>query len=193
MIKIFAKNFIITIFSFVLIWLTVFSQKKNELLDNEITLSDINFIPQSEKPSLPLDPLYFYKGNSERVISLREIHQPMIIHLWSRRCPPCCQEMPYFSRFAKENSKYIKFVTILLEEPAAQNKQHVYDSLSAFGGENLEVVLDKKSIVAKHFNITSIPTTIFVNHTGNILGTISGPIEWSNKRVESLIKKILSI
>ena len=96
--------------------------------------------------------------------------KPFVINLWATWCPPCRRELPMLADMAASSD-----IPILLvnqgEEPRA-----IQDYLLANRVSPAAVVLDRRSAMIGALQNTALPTTLFVDASGNVVATHVGEI-----------------
>lgn len=96
--------------------------------------------------------------------------QPFVVNLWATWCPPCRRELPMLADMAASSD-----IPILLvnqgEEPRA-----IQDYLLANGVSPAAVVLDRPSAMMRATENTALPTTLFVDASGQVVATHVGEI-----------------
>lgn len=53
-------------------------------------------------------------------------------------------------------------------------------------------LLDTDGEVASRYREQGIPTTVLIDRSGRIVGTVVGPREWSSPRAQALIRSLLN-
>jgi peroxiredoxin len=122
-------------------------------------------------------------------VTLAELSgHPLILNFWASWCPPCKSEMPDFQRAAVEYSD-TDLVIAAINATNQDSTQNVEDFIEQ---ENLTflIPLDRSGIVAKLYNVHSLPTTYFVGRDGKVKNIlVGGPIPLPLLRVE--IEKLI--
>ena len=115
-----------------------------------------------------------YTGKGVKLSSLRG--KPVWINFWATWCAPCRSEMPQMKeRYAKYRDKGLVILGVDDMEDNATVSQYVKE-----GGYDWTFVIDGDGAVLEKYNVTGIPTHVFVDKTGIIrsimVGGISGPM-----------------
>jgi len=89
----------------------------------------------------------------------------VFLNFWATWCPPCKAEMPEIEKLYQEtkNSNLV-IVAVEIGEPLSTVKPFI-DS----NKYNFKVLIDPDQSVAAQYNITSIPTSYFIDVDGNII------------------------
>ena len=94
----------------------------------------------------------------------------VFLNFWATWCPPCKAEMPEIEKLYQEtkNSDLV-IVAVEIGEPLSTVKPFI-DS----NKYNFKVLLDSDQSVAAKYNISSIPTSYFIDVDGNIVSKSVG-------------------
>lgn len=90
--------------------------------------------------------------------------KPTVINFWATWCPPCKAELPLLQRTFGQNQQ-VNFLAISVKE----EKETVRAFLQAESLQ-LPVALDSDGTVLEAFQVRGLPTTIFLNADGVIVG-----------------------
>ena len=124
-----------------------------------------NAAPQKSLPTLALAKI------DGAPVTLAAIAQgrPIVVNLWATWCPPCRHEMPVLAA-AQQREREMVFVFVNQGEAAA--------TVTAYLGQTklqLEnVVLDPTSALGPAAGSTALPTTLFYDANGALVGTQLG-------------------
>lgn len=159
--------------------------------DEEITLYDINFVKTSDV-SVPDVKLIRVNGDKEESFTLHDFKgkKPVIIHFWGTTCAPCALEFPHFVAFTQKYPE-IEYIPLTIVSTAKQSKDVIHLGLKRFGGAELPLILDEQATCAVAFDVTAIPTSVFINKKGEVVGNVTGPIDWQDLNVQKLLLKIM--
>ncbi len=99
--------------------------------------------------------------------------KPVVVNFWASWCPPCKTEMPFFNEVYKEVGSEVEFMMIDLvdgsRETEAKGKAFIKDN-----GYIFPVYFDIDQSAAITYSIYSIPTTVFIDKSGQIVQTHTG-------------------
>lgn len=88
----------------------------------------------------------------------------VIINFWGTWCPPCRMEIPDLVKLYKEyRSQNIEIIGVALND-----KPYQVEQFAASNGMDWVMLIGDVEI-AKKFEISSVPTTIFVDKDGNVM------------------------
>jgi len=89
----------------------------------------------------------------------------VFLNFWATWCPPCKAEMPEIERLYQETKDSdLVIISVEIGEPLNTVKSFI-DS----NKYNFKVLIDSDQSVATKYNITSIPTSYFIDKDGNIV------------------------
>lgn len=113
-----------------------------------------------------------YDGNSIRLDEFRG--KPLVINSWATWCPFCLAELPDFGRLQTEYRDQIKVIAINRRE-SPQGVQAYTDDVEVT--DKLLFLLDDDDSFYQTIGGFSMPETIFVNASGEIVVHKRGPME----------------
>ncbi|MDA8441442.1 MAG: TlpA disulfide reductase family protein [Peptococcaceae bacterium] len=88
--------------------------------------------------------------------------KPVIVNFWATWCPPCRMEMPTLEELSKQAAaKGFVLLAVDQEEDAA-----TVQNFFAKNHYDYPVVLDTTGAVSSLYNVSGIPTTIFIDSSG---------------------------
>ncbi len=96
--------------------------------------------------------------------------QPVVLNFWGTWCPPCRREIPDLVRVYNEfKSQGIEMIGLAVNDTP--------DKVIRFAGENGMnwVMLMADQSLGVRFQLTGVPTTIFISRDGKELGRFVGP------------------
>ncbi|WP_298836312.1 TlpA family protein disulfide reductase [Clostridium sp.] len=111
------------------------------------------------------------KDLNGKELSLSDLKgKKVFLNFWATWCPPCKAEMPEIEKLYQEtkNSNLV-IVAVEIGEPLSTVKPFI-DS----NKYNFRVLIDPDQSVAAKYNITSIPTSYFIDVNGNIVSKSIG-------------------
>jgi thiol-disulfide isomerase/thioredoxin len=101
-------------------------------------------------------------GSTVRLSELRG--QVVMINFWATWCGPCRQEMPLLVQL---QSKYEPLGFTLLAVNVEPDSAAAVDWLKGVAAD-LPVLFDRKNAVAESFGVQGMPSSVFVDRTGNV-------------------------
>jgi thiol-disulfide isomerase/thioredoxin len=170
---------------------TMLLSKKDPLEDTETSLSllEINFLREAAAATaLPTATLTKHDGDKTESFTLESLKgKPIIVHIWATWCGPCVKELPHYDAFVKDHPE-ISHVALTPDGTTVDNIKTFFKQKSLV---NMPVLTDEKGVVSRTFGVKAYPTTILINKDGKVLGRVTGPVDWQDKRVCDLILKTL--
>ncbi len=96
--------------------------------------------------------------------------QRVLINFWATWCPPCRAEMPELLQAARDYPD-LALLAVNVAEPA--------DKVSQFAEQfrmDVPVVIDPKGTISDRYNVSGLPTSIFLDADGKIMDVRPGAI-----------------
>jgi len=133
----------------------------------------------------PAPPIAFRDpdGNEKVVSDFRG--QALLINFWATWCAPCIRELPSLARLQTQmgNSRF----TVLAVSTDTKGKTVAAPFLERLKLTNLPLYLDSEMEFARALGVKSLPTTILIDRTGNVVGSLAGLAEWDSAEAQALI------
>ncbi len=127
------------------------------------------------------------EGNTVRLSDYRG--KAVLLNFWATWCPPCKIEMPWFVDLQKQyGAEGLQVIGVSVDDDAEKNA----DKIGKFAKEmnlNYLVLLGNDKVSDQYGGVEGLPTTFFIDRSGNIVGYIQG-LE-SHSVIEDNIKKAL--
>lgn len=121
-------------------------------------------------------PGFELSSMSGEVVALEDFKgHPVVLNLWASWCPPCRMEMPAMEKiYQAYQSQGVEFIAVNM------TYQDDLNDAKSFVEENdltFNILLDEKGDVANLYQMQGLPTTYFINSSGEIHKVvIGGPI-----------------
>ena len=134
-----------------------------------------------------LAPDFQLQSLDGQTISLSDLRgKPVLINFWASWCPPCREEMPYLQEIYEEwTDKGLVVLAINIGESSSTAEEFIQSYNLSF-----TVLLDTEQDIAQRYNITGIPTTLFVDKDGIIQDKVIGAFQ-STAQIENRLSKII--
>ena len=110
----------------------------------------------------------------------------IILHLWSTSCPSCVQELPKLNRFAQSYAhEPVEIIALSVDDPQPGSlsnylSHHKIHYLRPYHRPSLTRPV-----------IRGLPTTFFLNKSGELVGKIEGPALWDSAEMTRLLKRLM--
>ncbi len=106
------------------------------------------------------------------VTSLPEFEgEPMVVNFWASWCAPCVAEMPDFERVHLDAGDQVRFVGLNTQDALPQAEELVEQT-----GVTYDLGLDPEGELFRAFEVSSMPSTFFVDEHGGIVHRQAGLI-----------------
>jgi peroxiredoxin len=103
----------------------------------------------------------------------------VFLNFWATWCPPCKAEMPEIEKLYQETKDSdLVIVAVEIGEPLDTVKSFINSNKY-----NFKVLIDPDQSVATKYNITSIPTSYFIDTEGNIVSKHVGGMNIDQMKV----------
>jgi cytochrome c biogenesis protein CcmG/thiol:disulfide interchange protein DsbE len=111
----------------------------------------------------------------------------VVLNFWATWCSPCKAEMPWFVDFQKQYaSDGLQIVGVAMDDSAKEDIEKFAKQM----GVNYPVVLGKESLADQYGGVEFLPTTFYIDRSGNIQERVFGIVD--RKEAESSVKKALA-
>ena len=95
-----------------------------------------------------------------------------MVNIWTTWCPPCIGEMPDLGRLGRSMPKGTQLVGIVLDAEEADDSETINEAKRILSKANADFlqILPTVEMAPVLNTVTAIPTTIFVDSKGQIVG-----------------------
>jgi len=98
----------------------------------------------------------------------------VVVNFWATWCGPCKEEMPAFERLRQQlDSERFALLTITTDLQR-EGIKHFLTNLHV----QLPVLFDEDQDVSHAYLVRALPTTVFIDQQGTLIGRAVGPREW---------------
>ena len=112
----------------------------------------------------------------------------VLLNFWASWCPPCLREMPSMERLRlKMAGRPIEIVALASAESAGDVKDFLSKMQLGF-----PILLDPEGSNTKRWKVFALPTSFLLDAKGRVRYVLTGPTEWDEGEVLSIIETLLS-
>lgn len=155
-------------------------REKDPLSIGNITDQGITGADDSpEKIPAPDFTVLDYDGNEVKLSDY--FGRPIVLNFWASWCPPCKAEMPHFNKVFLETKDDVQFLMVNLTDGQRETVSKAKDYIESNELE-FPVLFDTKSSAGSIYQISSIPTTLFIDSNGYVVTGYRGMIDEATLR-----------
>ena len=120
-------------------------------------------------------------------IDLGDLTGPAVVNLWATYCAPCRREIPDFERVHREVADTVRIIGVNIGDTPEQ----IDDYLSSLDDPTVtyEQVVDLMADVPDTLGTVTLPVTVFLDASGDIVEVHDGPLEADElrERISTLV------
>lgn len=134
------------------------------------------------------------EGNSVSESILSEAKLTMI-NVWATYCNPCLREMPDLGELAgaydPQDFQIIGIISDVQEGAGEYSVEYAADLINKTGADYTHILLNQSIYDAFLTGVSAVPTTFFVNESGEVLDTVVGAMNKSawEEKINALLEK----
>lgn len=111
-----------------------------------------------------------FEGREIGLVDLRG--KVVVLSFWASWCVPCRTEMPYFERtYRAHKAGGVEFIGLALQDDVESARAFLHEL-----GITYPNGIDERNQVALRYQVTGLPTTVFIDPAGLISRKWAGPI-----------------
>ena len=119
------------------------------------------------RPAPPIDVERLDEPGRLRLADYQGI--PVVVNFWASWCTPCRQEMPELDALAKKHGPRIAVIGVNMQD-RPEDARALLDEL----GVDYPVGIDTDSAAVLAYEVTVVPSTLFITADGRFAGRASG-------------------
>ena len=113
---------------------------------------------------------------------------PVILNFWATWCAPCREEMPALDAVQAERSGAIEVVTLATGRNPVTGIERFFEEE---GIEDLPILLDKNSAIARSMAVLGLPVTVLIDAEGREVGRLTGGADWASPEAAAVIDALI--
>jgi thiol-disulfide isomerase/thioredoxin len=141
---------------------------------------DMRKLAFAEAKAVPADVLTDLAGGEKQLADWQG--QWVVLNFWATWCAPCRHEMPSLDRLAALGD--VAVVTVATGRNPPEAITRFFDEI---GVQNLPVLLDPKSVLARQMGVLGLPLTVILDPEGQEVGRLIGDAEWDSPDALAMI------
>ena len=126
--------------------------------------------------------------------SMFQDYKLTMVNIWATFCGPCIAEMPDIQKFYDEmKNENINVMGIISDTPDDENELLAKQILDKKGAKYINIIPDEKLTKGILKDVSGVPTTIFVDNKGNMVGEPiigSRSKEEYKKEIDKILEKL---
>ncbi|MEM7123711.1 MAG: TlpA disulfide reductase family protein [Pseudomonadota bacterium] len=128
-----------------------------------------------DEPEPAPDVLFSVEGGDMRTLEDYQ-GKVIVLNFWATWCPPCRDEMPSLDRLEANHGGDDFVVMAMSVDRGGENQiREFYDEIAV---TSLGVFSDPTQKVSRDFRVLGLPTTIVIDHQGQMVARLVGTAEW---------------
>ncbi|MGC3972929.1 MAG: TlpA disulfide reductase family protein [Nitrospira sp.] len=111
----------------------------------------------------------------------------VVVNFWATWCGPCKEEMPAFERLRQQlNPERFVFLTITTDLQREGIRQFLTNL-----HVQLPVLFDEDQAVSQAYLVRALPTTVFIDQQGMLIGRAVGPRDWDAPNAVQALQSLM--
>jgi thiol-disulfide isomerase/thioredoxin len=139
-----------------------------------VTLQPFSAIVPSNPPK-PLPPVAFKTLDGVHKTLADFAGRAILLNFWATWCVPCVAELPELDKLAASDPN----LSVLVASADRSGATAVKPFLAAHPITHATILLDQASDAVHALGVSGFPTTLLIDPSGHLRGTLEGPAAWS--------------
>jgi thiol-disulfide isomerase/thioredoxin len=133
-----------------------------------------------------LMPAYDLQETNGKKASLQSLKgKVLVVNVWATWCGPCVKEIPSLDTLQTAvEKKGVKVIGVAQDRAGEEVVPQFVDKLKL---KKITILLDPRSEMMRAHKLTGLPTTLFLDRSGNEVARLTGAIDWSSDDVVRLV------
>lgn len=142
-----------------------------------------------DAPIAASQAIYFDPDDGEHTLAEYE-GKIAVVNFWATWCAPCRVEMPSLDHLQKAFDRSdLEVVTIA----TGRNRLPMIEKFFAEEGlEELPILLDPKSALAKDMGVEGLPVTVVLDRNGQEIARLTGGAEWDTESALAIFNALVA-
>ncbi|MFV0493230.1 MAG: TlpA family protein disulfide reductase [Pseudorhodobacter sp.] len=111
----------------------------------------------------------------------------VVVNFWATWCAPCRKEMPGLDRLATAGGPEVVTVAVGRNPVPAIRRFFEENNL-----ENLPILRDPKSTLARQIGVFGLPVTVILNPEGQEIARLIGDAEWDGEEAQAVFEALIA-
>jgi peroxiredoxin len=155
----------------------------------EIGSQSVPFVIERSKERREALPFALKSLNGNQFTLAQFRGKPLMLTFWATWCGTCTDEVPVIEKFSAGKRDQVTVVTVAIDGEKESRIKRFVDRKKI----TLPVLLDVKEAIARSYGVTMIPTTLFIDRDGFIIGMVRGERDWSSSDAWPAIKNLFAL
>lgn len=136
--------------------------------------------------ALPDIPVYDRDDQAQSLADLQG--QWVVLNFWATWCAPCRHEMPSLGRLQAAMPE-----VVVLPVATGRNSVAAIEAFFAEAGvDNLPILRDPQSELARNMAVLGLPVTVIVNPQGQEVARLIGDAEWDSADAQAILAAMIA-
>ncbi len=168
----------------------IITTEKIDKTVNEIKLVEPEINETNQRQAKFKRELIFTDIDAGRDVALSDLRGKLVVlNLWRTSCSTCAKELHEFTATKKAyKDKPVEFIALSLD---TRNPVKTRNFLKENKLKIEPLYIDNRHTVKTQYKPESVPETLFISPTGELIYSVKGSINWRTKKTHRAIKSLL--